>query len=178
MFKKYSKNNEIIKTSLFNKKIVDKSSKIISLIGDIDELVSFLDLILADNFNKIDLLTIKIVNKYSAILKNIMQSILFSNKYIITNNDIKEIEKKINDIYSSIEDIKIKFIRFDDEKISSQINFARTICRRAERSAIKLFMESNLLCRKSLLFINRLSDLLFVLALRIKKMDKNEDKNP
>jgi cob(I)alamin adenosyltransferase len=54
------------------------------------------------------------------------------------------------------------FIYPYDDPRNAQINVARTICRRAERTIIRLHEESNQ-PESLLIFMNRLSDYIFVL---------------
>jgi cob(I)alamin adenosyltransferase len=62
-------------------------------------------------------------------------------------------------------------------KSSSLIHVARTICRRAER-AIITFYQDNKVDETKLEYINRLSDLLYIMALNVDKIRyKNEDLN-
>ncbi len=59
-------------------------------------------------------------------------------------------------------------------KMSTQLHLARTICRRAERSIISLLQDGG--CSSNILiFINRLSDLLFALARFANKQEGIED---
>jgi len=55
------------------------------------------------------------------------------------------------------------FILPGGTELSSYYHISRTICRRAERKLIKLF-EINEIENEALIYLNRLSDLLFVLA--------------
>ena len=59
-------------------------------------------------------------------------------------------------------------------KASARLHFARTVCRRAERSIVTLVQEDGC-SREILIFINRLSDLLFALARRANKQEGVED---
>ena len=62
-------------------------------------------------------------------------------------------------------------------KAASFIHVSRTICRRAERSIIS-FYQDNTVDETKLEYINRLSDLLYIMALNVDKVKyKNEELN-
>jgi cob(I)alamin adenosyltransferase len=84
-------------------------------------------------------------------------------------NKIKIAEVKINFLENTIDEIEKKlpklkhFILPGGSTLSAHLHFSRTVCRRAERDLVAFIGKTNY---KTLLlkYINRLSDLLFVLA--------------
>ena len=73
------------------------------------------------------------------------------------------LEEKIDELTGKFE-LPKSFIIPGNSPTSSALDMARTIVRRAEREAVKLY-ESNLLANSEVLrYLNRLSDLLFILA--------------
>ena len=80
----------------------------------------------------------------------------------IDATDIIFLEKWI-DVADGQNDTLTAFVLPGGCATSAQLHHARTVCRRAERSIIALIQENG--CSKEILiFINRLSDLLFALA--------------
>ncbi len=71
---------------------------------------------------------------------------------------IKEIEKEIEKLNKKIK-IGNKFVIFKKEK-AIKLNWVRTIVRRAERRSV-IFRDKNIL-----IYLNRLSDYIFLLALK------------
>lgn len=80
----------------------------------------------------------------------------------ISENDIKYLEDFIDEYNQKLEPL-FQFILPGDAEISTHFHVARTVVRRAERKIVSLAHEEELtpLIQK---YINRLSDLLFVLA--------------
>lgn len=141
-------------TNLIGKK-VKKSSKRVSLLGEIDELNSFVGL--ARSFNK--------NSKIEKTLKKI-QSYLFligteiaSSKPLIKEKDVREIEKEIEKYSSRLKKIK-NFVYPAGSKLASLLHVCRTVARRVERNAFT----AGKMNKHTLAFLNKLSDLFFEMA--------------
>ena len=74
----------------------------------------------------------------------------------------EEAEKQIDKIEEQLEPLQ-NFILPGGSKASALLNICRTICRRAERRVVAL-KASNDIGENIIIFLNRLSDLFFVLA--------------
>jgi len=80
----------------------------------------------------------------------------------ITNNQIKKIEEKIDEYNDELKPLN-SFILPGGTEAASLIHLSRTIARRAERDVSLLSSEEEI-NKNSLVYLNRLSDLLFVLS--------------
>ena len=80
----------------------------------------------------------------------------------ITNNQIKKIEEKIDEYNEELKPLN-SFILPGGSEAASLIHLSRTIARRAERDVSLLSSEEEI-NQNSLVYLNRLSDLLFVLS--------------
>ena len=80
----------------------------------------------------------------------------------ITENQIKKIEKKIDEYNDELKPLN-SFILPGGSEAASLIHISRTIARRAERDVSLLSSEEEI-NKNSLVYLNRLSDLLFVLS--------------
>ncbi|MCL2412299.1 MAG: cob(I)yrinic acid a,c-diamide adenosyltransferase [Treponema sp.] len=144
-----------------------KNDAVIHFLGTLDELNSHLGLVkalLADesasNFvEKIQMNLVKIMSYVSFLPKS-------NEKYLITDDDIFVLENEIDCCSERFEEIK-DFILPGKTVTEAQIQIARTVSRRAERLFFAV-NESNkhnlLLCQKIGVYLNRLSDYLFVLG--------------
>ena len=74
----------------------------------------------------------------------------------VVQEDIDELEKELPELHN--------FILPGGTSGAARVHLSRTICRRLERSFVKHFQDKIVGKKESLKFINRLSDLLFVLA--------------
>jgi cob(I)alamin adenosyltransferase len=82
-------------------------------------------------------------------------------KAAVTSDDITRLEHWIDELESELPALR-RFILAGGSPAGASLHVARTICRRAERSVVGLGVdqvESNVL-----VYLNRLSDLLFVMA--------------
>ena len=81
----------------------------------------------------------------------------------IGEGDIKRLEEIIDELQKNIT-LKNEFIYPGETPVSAQIDVGRTIIRRAERKAAGLKNEGLLLNAEINKYLNRLADMLFVLA--------------
>jgi cob(I)alamin adenosyltransferase len=82
----------------------------------------------------------------------------------ITAADVGRLEAQIDALETDLEPLT-RFILPGGTPASAQIHLARTVCRRAERLVVKLGQQSSEhVPAELLIYLNRLGDLLFVLA--------------
>jgi len=141
---------------------VTKSNLLIKAVGDLDELNSWLGL----------LCSLKGLKENKEYLQNI-QNRLFDIGGILTTKSkiplnpehLNKLEAEADKLNTGLPDLE-NFILPGGSKRSSVIHIARTVCRRAERSLIDA-NASEKIEKSCLIYINRLSDFLFVLARRM-----------
>jgi cob(I)alamin adenosyltransferase len=143
----YTKTGDKGKTGTFGGKRVLKSSKLISAIGAVDELNSFLGIIGGLTDIQQNLFTIN--------------AILTGAKLKLPSDAVQKLEKGIDDIEGSLP-VQKNFLIYGGSKKSTQIYYARALCRRAERELVGLRVNSAIL-----IYINRLSDYLFMFGRQI-----------
>jgi len=80
----------------------------------------------------------------------------------IEDKDVRRLESVIDRLDESLQPLK-NFILPGGTPVAAQLHVARTVCRRAERRAVEL-SEMEEVNRHALIYLNRLSDLLFVMA--------------
>lgn len=151
---------------MFNNECVAKDSLRVEAYGAIDELNSALGFARAQRLSsEID----KVLNELQNILF-VLGSDLATPRNAktgrkiprITENDVKRLEKIIDKYDAKLPPLK-QFILPGGSLSGASLHIARTICRRAERIAVKLSRKEEI-GDIPVKFLNRLSDLLFVLA--------------
>jgi ATP:cob(I)alamin adenosyltransferase len=157
----YTKTGDDGYTSLLNGERVPKDDLRIETLGNLDELTSYLGFVKAQI--KDDAI-IKEIENIQIKIKTILSEIADgkSDKWCISENDVFEIEKLI-DAYQRMIKIKNSFVIPGKNEISALLDVARTITRRTERSLISVDKKYPVNIN-SKVYINRLSDYLFVLA--------------
>lgn len=169
-FKIYTKGGDKGETSLLGGTRVAKSHERVEAYGNIDELNSFIGLIRDQD----------IAPGYKDVLIRVQENLFVAEALIardpekqtlvlpsLSENDILMLEKEIDSMNEQLPSLS-NFILPGGHPIVSYCHIARTVCRRAERSLIRLDEISpveNIIIR----LLNRLSDYLFVLARKTSK---------
>ena len=163
----YTKTGDDGTTSLFGGNRVGKDNPRIESYGTVDELNSILGMVLTniDN-NELNSIILKIQNHLFNVGADLATPIKDDEKSLyvkrIDKSYIRFLEINIDKFEEQLEPLK-DFILPGGTKVASYLHLARTVCRRAERivtSLSKIEKINNFV----LIYLNRLSDLLFVLA--------------
>ena len=154
------------KTSLVGGQRVSKAHQRIESYGTIDELNSFIGLLVTslDDQADIDFLSF-IQHKLFTIgsyLATDQETTELKIESKVTPESIAHIEREIDRLDSELPPMK-NFILPGGTRSASLAHVCRTVCRRAERQIYRL-AETNPVEEPVLIFVNRLSDYLFVLA--------------
>lgn len=162
----YTKTGDKGETGLFNGDRVSKSNLRVELYGTVDELNSIIGL--ARSFEPPEIiegmlkeLSIMLFNLGSDLATPLSPKPKFSVPRISQEN-IDYLEQKIDEFDDVLPALK-NFILPGGSKSSAFLHNARTVCRRAERLAVKLSYDEDL-GEFAVIFLNRLSDLLFTAA--------------
>ena len=157
----YTKSGDNLQTSTFNDNRVYKNDIIIEINGTIDELQS--SLMIAYNFviqDDIKDILLRICKQLYSLGYSIS-----SQQVILTANDVENIESLIDTYQQNLPNLN-DFVYPGLTKEASFIHMARTICRRVERLLISFYLNHEII-KFNLQYINRLSDLLYILALNV-----------
>ena len=171
--KVYTKGGDKGKTSLGNGERVEKSSTRVEAFGTVDEANAILGLL------KMEITSVhkKTINRIQNDLFDLGADLCIpeakSLKYPplrISEKHVELLERDIDLINKNLDPLE-SFVLPGGSYTSSYLHLARTVVRRAERRIIELAKKENI-NPITIKYINRLSDLLFVLA-RIENKDKN-----
>jgi len=128
-------------------KRLSKDNLLLEIVGEIDELQAILELINGDK---------RVIKD----LEMIMGELGNDKKGLIYDLRIKQFEKEIEKSKINLD----KFVTFRTKK-AKELNWARTVCRRVERRVVCLIKKIKI-DKNILRYFNRLSDYLFVLAIK------------
>lgn len=172
----YTKTGDKGQTKVFDKKTkelisVRKDSCKIKSIGAIDELNSFLGV--AKSFSN----DLKLQKHIEIVQTNlfVINSILAGGKIRFGKSETKKMEKEI-DVWEGDLPVQKHFIFYGGSQVSSLIFYARALARRAERSLVSMRNSSFMIPDSIMVYMNRLSDYLFMLARNINFESKIEEK--
>ncbi len=162
----YTRKGDSGETSLFGGQRVSKHAGRIEAYGTVDELNSILGFSLACSPS----------TRTTQILKDLQQQLFVLGADLATPSDaktqvtrigsdeIEHLESVIDELEEHLTPLK-NFILPGGGTCGATLHMARTVCRRAERAAVGCLQSGNdPVTNDSITYLNRLSDLLFVLA--------------
>ena len=163
----YTKTGDKGETGLFGGERVSKSNLRLNAYGSIDELNSFLGLAIVELANiEIKDILINLQNKLFVLGSDLATPETEKNvKLKITrlpDSYIKDIEQIIDKYDAQLNELR-NFILPGGSKGSALLHICRTISRRAEREVVAL-KNTEHIGENIVIFLNRLSDLFFVLS--------------
>ena len=160
--KVYTRTGDKGLTSLVGGKRVSKDSSRVSAYGEIDELNAVLGIVRSQAMDdEIRTIISTIQNDLFIIGADLASPMEIAAPRIKANN-IKQLEQIIDEYLKELDPLK-EFILPTGTGGGQYLHLARTVSRRAERSIVKLKREEAI-NEDVLKYINRLSDLLFVMA--------------
>ena len=168
----YTKTGDAGETSLFGGARVPKDALRIEAYGTVDELNSALGVVRSLKPDKeIDAIIARLQEDLFVLGADLATPLSKDSAKIprIQLSHAEQIEKIIDSLESRLQPLTT-FILPGGSPTAAHLHAARTVCRRAERLVVKLSHEQNL-GPSPLVYLNRLSDLLFVLARVANQMD-------
>jgi cob(I)alamin adenosyltransferase len=164
----YTKTGDKGTTELIGGRRVPKSHIRIEAYGTIDELIAYIGLIRDQDIEaKHRERLIQIQDKLMVCASLVAADEGAENRKLpdITPDDVLALEKYIDEMESGLPPMRC-FVLPGGHTTVSYCHIARTVCRRAERQLIRLQQELSV-DERALVYINRLSDYLFMLSRRL-----------
>ncbi|HLE48983.1 MAG TPA: cob(I)yrinic acid a,c-diamide adenosyltransferase [Patescibacteria group bacterium] len=159
----YTKKGDKGETGLFKKVDgksvrVSKSSCNTRAIGAVDEVDSYIGVVISESFDE------DLNNRLKRIQNNLLTigSILAGSRLRIGGIEIKRLEREIDE-YDKVLPALSNFIYPGGTPAAAKLQFARTLARKAEREVVA-FNEEEKIPSAILKYLNRLSDYIFTLA--------------
>ncbi len=160
----YTRTGDSGTTGLGDGSRINKDSLRVEAMGDVDELNSVIGVMMTEA------LPSKLVEPLTQIqhdLFNVGGEICIPGYVILQQSRISDLESVIDELNSNLSPLK-EFILPGGTKAAAYCHLARTVCRRAERKLVELHRNEKV-TDISLQYLNRLSDLLFVMCRVINK---------
>ena len=159
----YTKTGDEGKTSLFDNSRVWKSDQRIMSYGSVDELNSSLGIALSLELDpEIKDILIKLQNDLFIVGSDLANPNMSDKKIRTTTEMITFLEQKIDLLEPQLEPLT-SFILPGGTLLASILHLSRTISRRAETHVIALSQNEEI-NKEAAIYLNRLSDLMFILA--------------
>lgn len=160
----YTRTGDKGKTSIFNGRRVCKSDLRVETYGTIDELNSVIGVALAEISNKRQEIKRELIEIQNDLLNigSTLANPKIASQGLALQKRVKEFEDFIDEMTEQMPKLN-NFILPGGGKTSATLHLSRAICRRAERKIVEL-NDKEKLDENIIIYINRLSDLLFTMA--------------
>jgi len=170
----YTKTGDEGKTSLFDNSRVWKSDERIMSYGAVDELNSSIGIALSLELdNEIKEILIKLQNDLFIVGSDLANPNMANKKIRTTEEMIIFLEQKIDLLEPQLKPLT-SFILPGGTLLASILHLSRTISRRAETHVVAL-SKSEDINKEAVIYLNRLSDLMFILARIVNNRKKMPD---
>ncbi|MEQ9310104.1 MAG: cob(I)yrinic acid a,c-diamide adenosyltransferase [Balneolaceae bacterium] len=160
----YTKQGDSGQTSLYGGQKVSKHSSRIASYGTVDELNSVIGIVLSHSPSSKTQNFLSVVQKQLFVLGADLATPFSKETRInrISDTEVKFLEEAIDEMEEKLPPLK-NFILPGGTHAGAAIHYSRTVCRRAERKAVEC-SEEEYITPESIIYLNRLSDFLFVLG--------------
>lgn len=161
----YTKTGDKGTTGLFGGRRVSKDSPRITAYGEIDELNAVMGIVKSETAHQPLKDTIAEIQNALFICGAELATPMPDPKIpVITSAQVDQLERQIDAITENLPPMK-HFILPGGSKTAAYLHLARTVCRRAERSVVRLSqLPGENVSQWVIIFLNRLSDFLFIMA--------------
>lgn len=171
--KLYTRTGDAGTTGLADGSRVPKDSPRIEAMGTVDELNSSLGVLLAGMCSSALQPLVEALAPVQHRLFDIGGELAVPGVDIIEEEDVAALERLIDRFNSELPPLR-EFILPGGSMLIAQAHLARSICRRAERRYLTLAAAEPINAR-AMAYLNRLSDLLFVIARSIARLDNTPE---
>ncbi len=157
------------RTGLANGSRVDKDSPRIQALGDLDELNAALGLLAVESGEALE----ESLTAVQQRLFDLGGEIALPGAVTLNTGHITELEAQIQALNADLPPLQ-EFVLPGGSRAAAQAHLTRAVCRRAERSLWGL-SRGEKVNSESLKYLNRLSDLLFVMARHLARQASDEE---
>ncbi len=165
----YTRTGDRGTTALGDGKRIDKDAPRMEAVGDVDELNSVLGMVLADPVAE------PLRNALTAVQNDLFDiggELSVPGRDVITDHYVQRLEQAIDRFNAELPPLE-NFILPGGGHAAAACHLARAVCRRAERRLVTLAREESVPA-PLIAYLNRLSDLLFVIARLLGRADQGE----
>lgn len=166
----YTRTGDTGETGLGDGARVPKDNPRIAALGEVDELNSALGVLLAEALP--DAVRDELVNVQHDLF-DLGGDLSIPGRESMTTAQIARLERKLDQFNAQLAPLK-EFILPGGARTAALAHLARTVCRRAERALVALGRSENV-SDVARIYLNRLSDLLFVLGRTLNRAAGRDD---
>lgn len=174
----YTRRGDRGRTSLYNGERRWKNNRRIVVLGTIDELNSqfgFSASLLPGRNRRLKTIIRQVQQDLFEIASELATQPPKKPRFLLGTKKIKEVERQIDYLEGELP-VLGNFIFPGGSPAGASLHVARSMCRRAEREIVALSRKEKKVNPNILIYLNRLSDLLFMLARKINRLKKTSEK--
>jgi len=161
----YTKTGDAGETGLLGGTRVSKAAPRVAAYGDVDELNAWIGFARSSADGSLSEMLERVQRQLFAIGARLADPVgVVADrvaKTAVSSDDVAQLERWIDALETELPPLR-RFILAGGTTTAASLHLARTVCRRAERSVVSLGRDA--VERDVLVYLNRLSDLLFVMA--------------
>ncbi len=169
-----TKKGDAGQSSVIGSKLISKDSLIFEVLGDLDELNSWLGVVISGLKHKTTKSHLQIVDHLMEVqekLFTLSAEIAGSEKVVLSKADLKKIENRAEKIQKTLsKNWHSKFIYPGGSDLAAWTDVARAVCRRSERRIVA-FSKTTTLSPLVFQYVNRLSDYLYLIRCQLNDLD-------
>ena len=151
------------KTDLSSQTRVSKTDPRIEASGTVDELNAHIGTLQPTGYEDVDDVLAEVQNQLHILQAEFSNPDPTDADPTVESQHIEHLEETIDAFDGELPTLQT-FVLPNGSEVGSHLHLARTVCRRAERRAVALADGAHSIRSEPLTYLNRLSDLLFVLA--------------
>jgi cob(I)alamin adenosyltransferase len=164
-------------TDLRDMSQVSKASPRIEAYGTVDEVNALVGVVRPTNYDDIDDCLREIQNHLHVIQADFATPEPDEDDPVVTDDHVQQAEDWIDEFSEELEPLS-KFILPSGSEAGAKLHHARAVCRRSERRAVDLASSQSEINEHAIVYLNRLSDLLFTLARVLNKREGTREEHP
>ena len=170
----YTRGGDAGETSLGDGSRVSKLDERISAYGTVDELNSALGVVLAARCHEsIRVVLARVQNELFDLGADLSVPPEHGGRLRVTQDQVDRLEEDCDRFNADLPELN-SFVLPGGSEAAARLHVARTVCRRAEREALAAAGATQV-SPLTLVYLNRLSDLLFILARAANAADRHEE---
>ena len=170
----YTRGGDAGETSLGDGSRVSKLDPRIGAFGTVDELNAAVGLVVAGACPEpIRVVLLRVQNELFDLGADLSVPIELEGRLRVTQEQVDALERDCDAFNADLPELR-SFVLPGGSEAAARLHVARTVCRRAERDALRA-SEEVAIDPFALVYLNRLSDLLFILARAANALDGTEE---
>ncbi len=171
----YTRGGDAGETSLGDGSRVSKLDARIAAYGAVDELNALVGVVLAGDCPEgLRGVLARVQNELFDLGADLSVPLEHEGRLRITQEQVDRLEDDCDRFNAELPELK-SFVLPGGGKAAARLHVARTVCRRAEREALAAAGAADAVSPRVLVYLNRLSDLLFILARAANAADGHEE---